>query len=150
MRHTSVLAGLAAVLAVATPAVAKGDRTRTVNAEYVTGGNVAGVITGDVNIQSTRLGAAMILTNRGEYAIDLTLTDKTPVPVAAEAAQDLDGDGTAETTLGTFCGKTAKPLAIRRGGTPVVVLPLVGPCDAGASVPTTGTVTAKLYTRAKK
>jgi hypothetical protein len=141
--------GLGVVLAVAAPAAAKADRTRTVSADYITSGGITGIVSGDATIQGKQLGAVKIYTNRGEYAVDLTATDRTPLPVAFEAAQDTDGDGAAETVLGTFCG-SAKGVGLKRGGVPVLVYVLTGPCGAtGASAPTTGTVSAVLRTKVK-
>jgi hypothetical protein len=144
--HRSVWTALGVVAILAAPAAA-GDRIRTVKADYLTAGGVDGVMSGDTVVQGSQYGAATIPTRRGEYAVDLTITDKAGTAVAAEAAQDVDGDGTADTTLATFCGRTSGPVRIKRAGAPVIVYVLAGPCGSAASAPTAGTVTARLHTR---
>jgi hypothetical protein len=138
--------GLAAVAALASPASAtlSAARDRVVNAEYTTAGGVADVIGGDTNVQGKQLGAATIYTRREEVTIAATLTDRTGLPVAADLVQDTDGDGMPDVTLASFCGRTTKPVKLKKRGAAVLVHILAGACGAGASAPTTGVVSARL------
>lgn len=138
--------GLAAVAALASPASAtlSTTRDRIVNAEYTSPGGVADVIGNDATIQGKELGAATIYTRRDEVTIVATLTDRTGLPVAGDLVQDTDGDGVPEATLASFCGKTAKPVRLKKRGVPVLVHVLAGACGAGASAPTTGMVSVRL------
>lgn len=147
MTRSRVLAAaggaVAATLLGALPAETAPPR-REVRERYATPGGVADVITGDTVVQNEHYGAAVVATRRAERTIEVVLADDAGGPVAAEIAQDADGDGTKESTLGVVCGRTAAPLRLRRPGAPVVVYVLAGSCGNGVSAPTTGTVTATL------
>ncbi len=121
-------------------------RERTATVEYVTAGGVAGVISGDANLNGSRYGSARVFTRKGESRFSLNVTDENGLPVAFEVTQDVDGDGHAdEETYGEFCGTTGKtPLKIVKPREDIVVLILAGTCGTGASVPTKGTVVARV------
>ena len=134
--------GVVVALVAAAPAVAKAPRIAS--APYTTAGGVAGVITGDTDVNGTHYGVATIHTRRGESRVELAVTDDAGLPVAFEVAQDTDGDGHGDAEFGAFCGKTGAPLRLKRQRADLMVFILAGPCGSGVSAPTTGTVTARL------
>lgn len=147
MKRTPALATLV-LLAVAAPAAgARTTRTREVSATYTTAGGDTVLMTGDAYVQGQRYGATSLPTKAGDLTADVTIADKAGTAIAAELYQDIDGDGTNETELGTICGRTTAPVRLRKAGRPIEVYLLAGPCGSGVSIPTTGTVTAKVQSR---
>ncbi|HEV2891625.1 MAG TPA: hypothetical protein VGX28_14725 [Frankiaceae bacterium] len=149
MPRTFLAATAAAALAVSVPAAAGAlpyARERTATVEYVTAGGVAGVISGDSNMNGTHYGSARVFTRKGESRFSITVTDANGLPVAFEVAQDVNGDGRSdEETYGEFCGTTGPtPLRIAKQRADIVVFILAGQCGTGASVPTKGTVVARV------
>lgn len=149
MPRTFLAAATVAVLTAAVPTAADAIpyvRERTTTVEYTTAGGVAGVISGDANLNGSRYGSARVFTRKGEARFSLTVTDENGLPVAFEVTQDVNGDGHAdEETYGEFCGTTGPtPLRIAKQRQDIVVLILAGQCGTGASVPTKGTVTARV------
>jgi hypothetical protein len=147
VRTVGLVAVTLAAVAGAVPATAKPVRYREVTATYTTPGGVAGVISGDTDVQGSRYGSATLPTRASDRTVTVSIADTGGTKVAAEAAQDTDGDGTTDATLGTFCGATTAPLRLAKPGVPVFVYVNAGSCGGGASLPTTGTVTARLYAR---
>ena len=77
----------------------------------------------------------------GEKYVSIEVFDQTGQPV--RGGINVDGDGspeTQETSLGTFCGKTEKPIKVVRG--PITVFVGSGTCDGQPAVATYGTVKA--------
>jgi hypothetical protein len=140
-------ATLVVTAVVAAPASAARVRHRDVRAEYVTAGGVADVINGDTTVNGTQYGAVTIPTKRGDFALDVSVADSGGTRITADVAQDVDGDGQIDNVLASICGASTSPVRIRLAGAPVVVYLNVGSCGGGASVPTTGTVTARVYSR---
>lgn len=141
MLRTALCATLA-IGVVAAPANA-GLSAREAKAEYVSAGGVAGIITGDTDINGTHLGTARIYPRRAERYVAMSLTDATGLPVAFEVAQDLDDDGREETSYGAYCGKMPE-IKLKAARLPVTVFILTGQCGTGVSAPTKGVVTATL------
>jgi len=74
---------------------------------------------------------------RNERWASITIDDRTGLPVAAVASQDVDGDGSPDKTW-DVCGATVEPFEIAPGK-PLVVAPAPVPCSGGAAS-TTGAV----------
>jgi hypothetical protein len=136
------LAVAAALAVAATPASAGlSAKTRSTTKTYVTGGN-SPASTGDITLQGNEIGYVTIPIQLREYQIELSMTDKTGLPVLAEVKQRIAGQ---DFLLGTVCGKTTKPIKLRKAGVNVMVLPTADQCGGSVSMPTSGTVTAKIY-----
>lgn len=144
MRVRVSLLAIATGLLVPVPS-ATAIAARTVRAPYVTPGGVSGITAGETVVNGASYGAVTIRTMRGERTIGVSVADETGLPVAAELAQDTDGDGANDRAFAAFCGK-AHGIAVPSPGRPVVVYIQAGTCGTGAiSAPTRGTVTATLY-----
>jgi len=128
---------LAAVPVSATPGA------REAKAAYTGTTGVAGVITGDVDMNGSHYGAALLFPRRGESRIEVSVTDATGLPVSFEIAQDTDGDRVADWKSDGFCGRTPRAVRLAKQRADVLVLVNAGTCGTGVSTPTTGTVTAR-------
>jgi hypothetical protein len=147
--RNAIWTALAVVASLGVSATAGSTHYRDVRADYATAGGVADVISGETSLNGAQYGAVTIPTRRGEYGITVSLHDTTGTPVAADVAQDADGDGEVETVIGSLCGRTSVPLRLARSGAPVIVYVLAGSCGSGVSTPTTGTVSARLFSRTR-
>lgn len=85
---------------------------------------------------------------KNERWASITIEDVTTRPVGAEVTQDLDGDGTPDTSR-TVCGKTRIPLTIA-AGKPLTITLRAGPCSGDPGSATSGTVHVELYSPAPK
>jgi hypothetical protein len=124
---------MTALLGAPAPAGSAAPRVHTL--EYVGGGVVAGE-TRDVAVRVGDGMGAVVFRGGPERFVSLEIDDAHGQPVTGIVVQPSDDDGRQ------FCGATAKPLRIRPYENVTVFL-MNGTCgDAGASVATTGTVTA--------
>ena len=139
---TVLASGLFALAAPVTTAAAGSPSHRVVTAPYLTPGGVQGVNSGDTVVQGNTLGSVTVHPRATERHVTLSLTDRTGLPVAAEAYEDLNGDGKGDVLVGAFCGRTTKPLRLLHPGSAVIVYLNVGQCPGAVSTPTTGTVSA--------
>lgn len=145
MLRTLLGAAAAVALAAAPVTAAPARAPRTAVATYTSPGGVAGILSGDSNVNGTRYGSATILTRAGETRLlEVSAADDNGLPVAFEIEQDTDGDGAGDVSFGSFCGKVAKPMRLKVQRGDVYVYIHAGQCAGGVSAPTTGTVTARL------
>ncbi|HEX8002665.1 MAG TPA: hypothetical protein VF519_08215 [Mycobacteriales bacterium] len=139
------LAAVAAAVAT-TPAAhaVPGARERVASAGYTYAGGVAGVMTGETNVNGTRYGGAVLPTHKGESRALVSVSDGNGLPVAFRLAWDADADGAVDSTFGDYCGSTPQPVRFKPTRGELVVWVNAGACAGGVSAPTTGTATARL------
>lgn len=143
----SLAAAVVLTTALGTAAAAQTDPTRQASAQYTAPAGSQYGATVNLGGQGSALGSATLPTRRGERTVTLQVTDDSGRPVAAEVVQVLDEQTGAFVALGEVCGPAEQTFRLQRAGAPVAVRPLLGACDAGPSVPTTGTVSAVFRTR---
>ena len=145
MRRTIGAATGLLVIALAVPAFAGAGGARTVSRAYTGAGvdSVAGVtpeMRGSIHGQGSDAEAVVFATESTDRTMRLTAADQTGLPVRLEFEQTAaNGD---VVLFGRACGKPAS-VRLAAPGRPVTVYLLTGSCGSTASVPTTGTVTAR-------
>ena len=144
MPRPVLLAALAATALVSTPAGAA--TVRTVTATYVGSGvdSAAGVtpaLYGEGSGQGAEVEAVTVSPRAGEKTIGVALSDRLGRPVLAAVVQHRGQAGFDDVELGRVCAGSPRQFRLAAGAKPVTVYLLIGSCPAGASVPTTGTVT---------
>jgi hypothetical protein len=138
------LAPLAVAFLAAVAPAADAARERAVTASYQTPGGVSGVITGETTVNGAKYGGAVLPTRKGESRAVVSVNDASGLPAAFRLSYDSNRDGAVDTTIGDFCGTTGSPVRFAPTGGELAVWVNAGTCGAGASAPTTGTVTARL------
>lgn len=147
MRRTAfmiVLTGcvsLAPAWATATP-----TKSRTVTASYAGAGLDSPIVPVPAQYisasgQGGQTHAVTVTTHRTDRALRLRFTDTAGQPVLAAVVQRLGADARSDVELGRVCGASTAALRLARPGVPVTAYLLTGRCSAGASLPTTGSVT---------
>ncbi len=153
MLNRTVLLIVAVVLSfsVIVPARARGSsEPREAEAPYQSAAPGGNLITPDPAASQTQayaydcgwgIGCVLFRVRPGERSASFEVRDATGLPVYAEASS-------VSEILGTFCGKSTKPIDVR-GVSTVFITILAGNCpDLMPSAPTTGTVHATFFTRA--
>jgi hypothetical protein len=114
--------------------------SRTAEADYLLPGYFHWAPTGD------NIGGASFPTTAAERSVSISIKDDAGLGVSAAVGQDLENDGTVETT--PFCTETDEPVAISPG-IPVTVFVFVGPCTSppGPALATQGTIEATFSSR---
>jgi hypothetical protein len=121
-----------AVLACGSASAAPGHAS---SAPYDMPGGVSAFHVGMAGLPAPTASYTLFKVKPGEKSVVISLADTSGRPVAF----DVEQDGTA---LGTFCGSTGKAVRLPNKAL-VMVTPVLGACDDGVSVPTSGTVSAR-------
>ena len=139
MRRLPAAAALAAVAtAVVTASVVAAPASRSQTLEYV-GGGITIAPERSVQIRAGDNVGAVVFRGGPERFVSVKIADKHGLPVTGIVAQP-DEEGTH------ICGATKKPIRVKPYENVAVYL-MNGACASGASVVTTGTVTATFTTR---
>lgn len=124
---------VAASVAVATAIPATAQPARHASATYQVTGGVSGLHV-SVSGPGAPASYALFSVNSGEHLLSLSSADGFGQSVALDVEQD-------GVHLGSFCSGTPRALRLRGTGA-VAVTPVIGPCGAGLSAPTSGTIRA--------
>jgi len=118
---------------------ATAPRSRSVPVTYTAPGGVQGQVAGHWFVDDqVLLGGFLVSSRRTDRRVALRLTDASGLAVPGEIAEDVNGDGTGDVRLGTFCSRTGAPIRLRHPGVQLVVYVYVGTCEGVPSAPTFG------------
>jgi hypothetical protein len=139
VRITSTLVtATSAVVALIVPAGASATHSRTVHRSYTAPVGVQGQLAGVVTYNGAIvLGGFDVKTSPRDKFVNVTLADQSGLPVPAELAEDVSGNGNMN-TLATFCTHSPGAVRLQHPGANLVVYVLAGTCATTPSAPTTG------------